>query len=149
VAVDADAVSNTVLPRTLLQSVPYSLVSADGDRRVALPGPAPISIDQPGSYYLTGNLTVSAGDAITINSNQVTLDLNGFTISSTAPVSTGAAVLLPAILTDVTIMNGHISSGVTWQGGNVFSGPGFDYGIYCPFNGCLNNRASGISVVGC
>src|SRR5262245_8811913 len=48
---------------------------------------APFIITQPGSYYLTTNVTVSSGDAITINANNVSLDLNGFTISSTAPVA--------------------------------------------------------------
>src|SRR6185295_16428367 len=45
---------------------------------------APFTISQPGSYYLTANLTVSSGNAITIAASGVTLDLNGFTISSTA-----------------------------------------------------------------
>src|SRR5438067_13816044 len=45
-----------------------------------------VMISQPGSYYLTHNLIVSSGNAIDITTNQVTLDLNGFTISST-PVS--------------------------------------------------------------
>src|ERR1039458_3298480 len=42
----------------------------------------PYTISAPGSYYLTGNLAVSSGTAITIAANQVTLDLNGFTLSS-------------------------------------------------------------------
>ena len=44
----------------------------------------PLTITQPGSYYLTHQLTVSTGNAIDIDTNGVTLDLNGFTISSTA-----------------------------------------------------------------
>src|SRR5262245_25481316 len=43
---------------------------------------APFTISSPGSYYLTTNVTVSTGDAITITVNNVTLDLNGFTIAS-------------------------------------------------------------------
>src|SRR6266851_1180042 len=54
---------------------------------------APYSISSPGSYYLTSNLSVTNGDAITITANQVTLDLNGFTLSSTAPSLTGTGVL--------------------------------------------------------
>ena len=42
-----------------------------------------ITISQSGSYYLTANLTVPSGDAITINSSGVTLDLNGFAVGST------------------------------------------------------------------
>src|SRR5262249_30290848 len=45
---------------------------------------APFTITNSGSYYLTTNLSVSTGNAITIATNGVTLDLNGFTISSTA-----------------------------------------------------------------
>jgi hypothetical protein len=42
----------------------------------------PVSITQPGSYRLTGNLTVTAANstAIDIPSKDVTLDLGGFTI---------------------------------------------------------------------
>ena len=42
-----------------------------------------VTISQPGSYYLTRNLTVSSGDGINITTIGVTLDLNGFTIRST------------------------------------------------------------------
>src|SRR2546423_14067529 len=42
------------------------------------------TINQPGSYYLSSNLVVSANNGIAIGTNGVTLDLNGFTISSTA-----------------------------------------------------------------
>ncbi|MFT7723950.1 MAG: hypothetical protein QM788_14160 [Roseateles sp.] len=42
----------------------------------------PITISQPGSYKLTGNLTVPANvKGIHITANNVTLDLNGFTVS--------------------------------------------------------------------
>lgn len=42
----------------------------------------PITISQPGSYVLKGNLTVPFGfSGIVINADNVTLDLNGFTIS--------------------------------------------------------------------
>ena len=43
----------------------------------------PVTISASGSYRLTGNLTVSAttADAIEIGANDVTVDLNGFTIS--------------------------------------------------------------------
>jgi len=45
----------------------------------------PYTINQPGSYYLTGNLTYTGNvGAITITSPSVTLDLKGYTISSTA-----------------------------------------------------------------
>ncbi len=41
----------------------------------------PIQINAPGSYYFTGNITgVVARDGIVINADNVTLDLNGFTL---------------------------------------------------------------------
>jgi hypothetical protein len=109
---------------------------------------APFTISQPGSYYLTTNLTVSGGDAITIATNGVTLDLNGFTISSTTNPASGTAVLIGSGLRNIAIQNGHIQGGVTNNGSGVFSGPGFGYGIY--YSGVPQNvRVSGVSVSGC
>src|SRR5262249_213268 len=42
------------------------------------------TITKSGAYYLTKNIKVTSGNAITINASNVVLDLNGFTISSTA-----------------------------------------------------------------
>src|SRR5208337_66021 len=53
----------------------------------------PYTITQPGSYYLTTNLNLTEGDAINIETDGVTLDLNGFTISSTS-TTFGTAILL-------------------------------------------------------
>src|SRR5208283_1667721 len=50
---------------------------------------APFTITQPGFYYLSANITVSSGNAIIINADGVTLNLNGFTISSTDPNNVG------------------------------------------------------------
>ncbi|MCC5848153.1 MAG: right-handed parallel beta-helix repeat-containing protein [Verrucomicrobia bacterium] len=45
----------------------------------------PFTIDQPGSYYLTGNLEAAAGvQAILITADDVRLDLMGFTLSGGA-----------------------------------------------------------------
>ena len=50
---------------------------------VAAAGGFPYVISQPGSYKLSGNLVVpnTAAYAMTITASNVTLDLNGFTIS--------------------------------------------------------------------
>ena len=79
---------------------------------------APFTISLSGSYYLTKNLTVSGGNAITIAASAVTLDLNGFTISSTASSATGNAILLNSSLHNITIRDGFIESGVVYSGGN-------------------------------
>jgi hypothetical protein len=110
---------------------------------------APFTITQPGSYYLTTNLTVSGANAITIATNGVTLDLNGFTIASTAPSATGYGIYINSGLRNIAIQNGHIQGGVTNNGSGVFSGPGFGYGIYYSGSAPQNVRVSGISVSGC
>jgi hypothetical protein len=107
---------------------------------------APFTITQPGSYYLSSNITVSAGDALTINANNVTLDLNGFTIFSTAPSAVGTAILCNS-RTNISIFNGNISGGVTNSDG-VFSGSGFSSGIFGA-NGSANMRVTRVSVSGC
>jgi len=92
----------------------------------------PITISNSGSYYLTKNLNVTTGDAISIITNQVTLDLNGFTISSIAPSATGTGVLLGPGISDITILDGHIKGGVINNAG-VYSGSGFANGISSSF----------------
>jgi hypothetical protein len=110
---------------------------------------APFNISLPGSYYLTTNLTVSTGNAITIAVSGVTLDLGGFTISSTAPGAVGYGIVLGNNLSDLAIFNGHIRSGVTNNGNGVYSGIGFACGIYSPETDVLNTRVTDVSVAGC
>jgi parallel beta-helix repeat protein len=56
----------------------------------------PFTISQPGSYYVTGNLSVSSAiDGITVQADDVTIDLNGFELNGngvgTNAVTEGAA----------------------------------------------------------
>src|SRR5207244_2456549 len=67
---------------------------------------APFTITNSGSYYLTTNLNVTAGDAITVSANGVTLDLNGFTIASTEASPTGTGILLSNNRSAIHILNG-------------------------------------------
>ncbi len=108
-----------------------------------------VTISQPGSYYLTGNLTVSTGNGINITTNGVTLDLNGFTIRSTAASATGHAISLAGSLSDLTIRNGHIRGGVTNNGAGVFGGAGFAYGIMYSGNEPQNVLVSHVTVSRC
>lgn len=110
---------------------------------------APFTISQSGSYYLTGNLTVTDGNAITIATSGVTLDLGGWTITSTAASATGSGVQLNGGLSDVTIFNGHVVSGVTNNGSGVYGGSGFAAGVSFSGAAPLNTRVSGVSVSGC
>ncbi|MEM9479848.1 MAG: hypothetical protein AAGA58_09375 [Verrucomicrobiota bacterium] len=106
-----------VEPRTDVASLPPSSISKH-------------AITQPGSYYLTGDLVAAAGQgAISIDSSLVTLDLNGYTISSAGNNGIGVAI---AIFTtgqeNITIKNGHIAGGGTRSGSSV-TGGGFLSGI--------------------
>jgi hypothetical protein len=113
------------------------------------PAMFPIGITQAGSYYLTGNITVSSGDAIVIRASGVTLDLNGFTISSTDPNNTGAGIVMVGV--NIHVLNGNVTSSVSYNSGTgVYSGAGFGYGVLSDFAGTTENlRVSGVSVVGC
>ncbi len=100
------------------------------------PGDAPgfpITITQPGSYRLDGNLTVPfGGTGIVVMSANVTIDLNGFTISGTAPTQTSGGQAIryggtpPAL--GLTVRNGIITNfavpfylGYTVDPGNPFA----------------------------
>lgn len=65
-------------------------------------------IDSPGSYYLTGNMSVSGigRGAIRINEPQVTLDLNGFKIEGIG--DTGSAIVVATGRSWVRISNGVV-----------------------------------------
>jgi hypothetical protein len=91
----------------------------------------PFTISQPGSYYLTSNLefTAASGDAITVNASNVTIDLNGFTLSSTAVV-TGSGIFIGASVTGVAVTNGAIVGTTTVNPAIPSSSPGgFDFGV--------------------
>jgi hypothetical protein len=74
----------------------------------------PFTINQPGSYYLTNNLqfTAASGNAITITVSNVTLDLMGFTLSSSNPV-TGAGIKIAGGLRNIAVRNGVIAGNTT------------------------------------
>ncbi|MDD2455528.1 MAG: right-handed parallel beta-helix repeat-containing protein [Kiritimatiellae bacterium] len=120
---------------------PFHLAGAltGGDPRIPLIEGSPgvsvdefgaITITESGSYYLTSNLTVSAGNAIEIVAPSVTLDLMGHTISSTADPAGGAAIYNSILNGSSTVVNGHIRSGTTYTYGEGFSGDGFRDGVY-------------------
>lgn len=121
---------------------------AAGEKRTAI-STAPIILSTSGSYYLTGNLTVSSGDAITITGEGVSIDLNGFTIRSTSATASGSGIAINA--NRATVFNGQIAGGVTYNGaapGDKFTGPGFQNGIFAAVN--INNvLVHHVTVNGC
>jgi hypothetical protein len=78
-------------PRTPIESVPFI-------------------IDQSGSYYLTKNLnfTAASGHAITISASNVTVDLMGFTLSSSSAV-TGDGIHINGGVRNIAVRNGTIT----------------------------------------
>src|SRR5207344_189223 len=107
-------------------------------------GTVTVTINQPGSYYLTGNITVSAGHGILLagGADNVTLDLNGFTISSTANPAVGNGIAINQSV-NLTIRNGNIRGSINYVGGggDQYPGAGFQNGIGIVFTGFNINVA--------
>ncbi|MBK8479513.1 MAG: right-handed parallel beta-helix repeat-containing protein [Opitutaceae bacterium] len=92
-----------------------------------------LTIKRSGSYVLLGNVAVTAGPAIAISTSNVTLDLNGFTLSSTDATAASDAITVNELSDAITIRNGHIMGGGTIdENGNFVPGPGFASGLYAP-----------------
>jgi parallel beta-helix repeat protein len=76
-------------------------------------------ITQPGSYYLTGNVSAVTGkNGIEIAAKNVTLDLNGFIVDGRSLAGTLHGIRFSAgvSVTNVTVLNGTISN---WSGSGV------------------------------
>jgi len=126
------------------------------------PGTAAVQyvINQPGSYYLTGNITAAAfRTGITIQTNDVTLDLNGFVMTGPGGSTYNAiAVVGQVAQNNVVIRNGTLrnwASGVFAPGGyceldhvRVYGcgANGFQIGSNCKVKDCsaVNNGSIGI-----
>jgi hypothetical protein len=73
----------------------------------------PYTISSPGAYYLGGNLSYSGdGDGITINSDDVTLDLMGYSLTYTGSATENTGVLINE-RQNVEIRNGTLSGWYT------------------------------------
>jgi hypothetical protein len=94
-----------------------TIASAQTQINQANIGSFPYTITKPGSYILTSNLvvTTAAADAIDISASNVTLNLNGFSITGavncnqTSCNPTGYGYGVDAWGSNVTIENGSIS----------------------------------------
>ena len=79
--------------------------------RTPIPGgTAPFTISSPGSYYLTGNVSITSGSStngITVNASNVTIDLNGFDFAGSG-ASSGTGIFIGGGVSNVTIGNGTI-----------------------------------------
>lgn len=114
--------------RTLYQIEPRTPLVA-GSPGVTVSAGGNITISQPGSYYLTGNVALTGGDGITIDSGSASVDLNGFNISTTA-IATGRGIV-SSTGGSVVITNGSIScSGFVNNSSGAISGASFEFGIH-------------------
>jgi hypothetical protein len=102
---------------------PGAPVSTDGVREPGTPISAiPFTITQPGRYYLTRNLTDAPDDVangVTIQADNVTLDLHGFTLTGGASSIDG--VLVSGARKNITIEHGgirHWYNGIDAHSGN-------------------------------
>jgi len=86
----------------------------------------PAGIGAPGTYILTQDWTdsSSAGSAINVTANDVTIDLNGHHISCTIPNNQLVGVHLVDV-SNVSVKNGEIS--------------GFQYGVFMDHSGTSSN----------
>ena len=95
-----------------LLAVPLTVWATDGQIKIGPPAAGasfPIVINQAGSYVLTDNLVVIDAnvDAIQIEHNDVTLDLNGHTIHGPANGGTGSGIWEENRYS-ITILNGRV-----------------------------------------
>lgn len=79
-------------------------------------------ITQPGSYYLTGNITGESGKyGIIVGADGITIDLNGFTMTGVAGSASGIGHAVNSYR-NVTVLNGTVTG---WGGSGVgISGAG-------------------------
>lgn len=122
--------------------------------RVVLPGGTSTQvISQPGSYVLGSDITVGNIDGIRIEADDVTLDLNGFTISTTSTVPAGSAPYrgIFVLSKNVVIRNGRIKAGFYNDAANL-AGGGFEAGIEGGFNSPVtgsNVVVEDVQIIGC
>ena len=73
-------------------------------------GQPPFVIDEPGSYYFTKNILSSVLNAngITIDANNVMIDLNGYALQGDPNVNTGDGIHVMAEHSNIVVKNGSI-----------------------------------------
>lgn len=81
----------------------------------------PLVISQPGSYYLAENIKVQPTDpvttaAISIESDHVTIDLNGFALAGSNTNGT-SGIVANGTMANLTVKNGYVAS---WEEYGIF-----------------------------
>lgn len=88
-------------------SVVAGVARADQGR---IPIFGPVTITQPGSYVLTRDITVSSGTPINIQASNVTIDLNGHSLTNSPTGGRLITIFSPS--TNIRIANGRLVGGV-------------------------------------
>jgi hypothetical protein len=115
---------------------------------VAVAAAGTITISQPGSYYLTKNITITTDVSGLIINADTTVDLNGFSIISTSSTSsTTAGVTLGDF--QIVLKNGMIKSGTIVENSPTPSTTaGFGFGVHAAAATARNVRLSDLRVSG-
>ncbi len=91
-----------------VQSVSIAHKCINKDSRIAI-SRVPFTISRPGSYFITRDLMgVASAGGITIDSSDVSLDLNGFTLRGVSGSLSG--IVVPGQRVNIEVRNGGIRS---------------------------------------
>lgn len=106
----------------------------------------PYTINLPGSYYLTANLGSSSdGNAITISVDNVSLDLNGFTLTGSA-VSANGILVAPSVR-HIRVHNGAVR-GFGSSGVNLANATGTEiYSLLVRANGSAGINGGDLAII--
>ncbi len=116
---------NQIEPRTPISAIPFTISSS-------------------GSYYLTTNVTGVAGlHGISINANDVTLDLSGCTVAGVS--FSGSGIIVANSFTNVTVRNGTVRN---WGGSGVSAAGSASRNIVLEHLTVSANASIGISCYG-
>lgn len=130
-----------VIALSLLAALP--LAAADGRIPIAT---APYTISVPGHYYLTRDVAVPSGTAITISSNDVTLDLNGHTVANSTITVNNYAIATSAAYSGVRVTGGRVRGG--YEGIRLYGASGGDYRVDRVFVDGTGNRGIHLGAAG-
>jgi hypothetical protein len=104
----------------------------------------PFTISSSGSYYLTGNLTgVSGSNGLTIDADNVTVDLGGFEIAGPVSSFANAGVVVAHARHNATIRNGTVRG---WLGNGVTYGGADGSDMHVENLRVVNNGGRGIQL---
>jgi hypothetical protein len=98
----------------------------------------PFIISQPGSYYLVTNLTDIAGtNGITVNTDNVTIDLSGFTLSGSGGTFFSGSGIYTGLTPrkNLTVRNGTVRRWGAYGIGGVFLSSGHFENVHVSENG--------------